>query len=74
MLSEFYEKGDADISIKNMTLLQYENTEISIQLTFSSPGKISQSVLESDTLIVEFTNILMAKDFTRINKGTSLSV
>ena len=72
MQSEFYEKGDPEINIVSFTLLKFDKTEISIQVTFSDPGMISQSVLESDILIVEFTNILMAEDFTRISKGTSL--
>ena len=74
MLSEFYEKGDYDISIQNMTLIEFDKTEISIQVTFANPLMISQSVLESDILTVEFKTILMAEDFTRIDKGTSLSV
>ena len=48
--SDFYEQGSKEIAIKNYSLVDFTTAHFDILIEFQTPGLLSQSVLEADTL------------------------
>ena len=60
--SDFFVEGSEAISIKNYTLTDITHRTLEIQVEFSYPRNITQSVLDPDSLVVTFKNPLIFMD------------
>ena len=60
--SDFYEDESAAIGIKNFTLTRLTEFALDIQIEFSYPPNITQSVLDPDNLVITFLDPLVFMD------------
>ena len=60
--SDFFVEGSEAISIKNYTLTDITRRTLEIQVEFSYPRNITQSVLDPDSLVITFKNPLIFMD------------